>query len=259
MKDIYQFNRTLKEKRQHPKPAADLYNRSGMATIKEAEDHSYDLIMLSLFEDYKDLPLRELFKQAKRTLRQTGTLIVTGTEPVVSRFRLYGKKYLKHEYVYVLPDCVVPNKPHPVLRGPIPRHLNVLVFSFSYDFHFKPLLRSGTKHLHKHPIMEETNFFFEPDYRDWDWPTSVISDIHKHKPYTDEREWNPHIELFLYLFESYAHKGAKVLDLAADSSNPAVAALHYGVSYRGNVYCSHRYHEAVRKLDFVKKNIKQHH
>lgn len=256
MKSIHQFNEPVKAKHKHERPNIQLSNQSGFSALKQTQSHSIDLVTASLFHE-SEMPLLALWPQLKRVLKPTGNFIVIAPMTVLSKFLITGRKYFNHDYVYALPTCITPNKPRPCRDKPIPSHLGIAVFSFSYVPQYFPQLEPTTHSLHKNPLCERHNPIYEPDYADFKWPDSVIGpEIHHHREFEDIRISNPYVELYGYLLDTYTLTGQKILDLAANSSDNAVASLLKGRDYTGYIYCSARFWDAKDKLDWASKHLK---
>ena len=248
MKDLFQFNEPLKQPRF--KPSVSLDHRSGIAAIKQSPSHSKDLILVSLFKDYNHLPLKALFAEAKRVLRHDGNLIIVGTEPVLSRFRIYGKKYYRHEYTYPIHKSLL--EPHKK-NGPVPSHVSVAVFQFSHDSFYRPML--SPRFPHKDPVISPHNPIWEPDYHG-DWPTSTLY-IYRFKEFEDERIYNPMVDLYRFLYETYSKPGSSILSLSAISAE-GVAAVKTARNYTGCIYHEHDYLIARQRLEWAKKHLHIH-
>lgn len=253
MKTLHQFNRELKPRGKHrpEKSRVIIQNRSGLAALKQEPSQSKDLILVSLFEDHHTLPLKAFWKEARRVLKPEGNIVFVGNEPVLSRIRL-STRLLNHEYVFVFPECIRERKKFKNIK-PIPVHLGVLVYRLTPHAFWKPQL--APKPHHKNHVISKDNFIFEHDYSRFDFPYTVLDNIHHHKEYEDPRLSNPYEELYSWIYETYSPEHAEIFDLSSAGSYPAVASLKTHRNYTGHIYHTHHYYHALKTLEWVKKHI----
>ena len=190
------------------------------------------------------IPIKPLWKQYKRVLKDNGAIVLTAIEPFASMLRANDLKGYKHEWIWNKESAgnFIQAKNHP-LRV----HENVLVFSNGKVNYYPIMTDADPKNVRPLGVKKQKTDFmgkvsagefkaakkYNPKKR---YPKTILTYNARAKECNNVNRVHPTqkpVDLFEYLIKTYTNEGETVLDNCMGSGTTAIAALNTNRSFIG--------------------------
>jgi len=242
--------------------------------MQEIPDKSVDMILCDLPYGTTAckwdtiIPLDPLWQHYKRIIKDSGVVVLTGSEPFSSMLRMSNPVQYKYDWVW---DKIAGANFLNIRNRPLKTHENVMVFSAVATFTFNPIRVKRTEKSLKRDkvgqVRKITRTGLVEHYGSCITSTSIMSEDGTKHP-IDIIEF-PVIEngrlklrhptkkpvaLFEYLIKTYTNEGETVLDNCAGSGTTAIACINTNRNYIC-IEKEPKYYEII--LDRIKKHTAQ--
>ena len=226
-----------------------IYNEDCLEGMKRIDDKSIDMILCDLPYGTTAckwdiiIPLKELWEQYERIIKDNGAIVLTATQPFASDLIYSNRKLFKYEWIWIK------NRATGFVHArnmPMRKHENILVFSKGSMGH-KSLL--GDKRMEYNPqgviytdeigkirpSRHGNNIGARPkqvgrEYRvAKNFPTTILEFKKDEKLHPTQKP----VALFEYLIKTYTDEGETVLDNCIGSGTTAVACLNTNRNFIG--------------------------
>ena len=205
--------------------------------MKEIDDNSIDLILCDLPYGTTAcswdtiIPLKKLWEQYKRILKENGTIVLTASQPFTSILVMSNLEMFKYEWIW---QKAVGSNFACLKYQPMKEHENILIFAKGKNNYFpikEPRKGTGLQRLKLGYKSDTITGEFcgkikgdrtKRQYSDLRYPSSVQFFNNR----TKNRGFHPTqkpIALFEYLIKTYTQEGDLVLDNCVGSGTTAIA------------------------------------
>lgn len=172
------------------------------------------------------IPLRPLWDQYKRILKDSGACVFTACQPFTSMLVTSNKEWFRFDDVW---DKVFTSGYLDAKKRPLRRHESILVFSPKARHTYNPRMTTGRRRKKGKVYGKSTNYGNVKDinpteYYDQYYPTSIVVFSNANQKSKVHPTQKPE-ELFDYLISTYSNKGDVVLDNAMGSGTSGVSSL----------------------------------
>ncbi|WP_328591997.1 DNA-methyltransferase [Robertmurraya siralis] len=212
-----------------------IYNEDCLEGMKRIEGKSIDMILCDLPYQVSSqswdiqIPLKELWEQYERIIKNNGVIVLTATNPFASILVNSNLKMFKYEWIW---DKEQGTNQFLKDKQPLRKHEQVLVFYKNQPTYNPIMIQSWRREIKiraegKDPITgveskEKTNY----DSKGLKYPTTILP---INRPHWREGRFHPTqkpIALFKYLIETYTNENDIVLDNCMGSGTTAVACIN---------------------------------
>ena len=199
-----------------------------------------------------DLP--GFWELAKRVLKPSGAVISTASQPFTTDLINSNRGWFRFEMIW---DKGRTTGFLDANRRPLKRHENVLVFSGSGGFTYKPIMRKGL--LKKKGGSSEAaiynNYKTVKSENDIYYPTSIIEFSNAAQAEKNHPTQKP-VALFEYLIRTYSNPGDLVLDPFAGSGTTAVAAHNTARNFIAIEKDANYFQVAQRQIELAQAQLR---
>jgi site-specific DNA-methyltransferase (adenine-specific) len=221
-----------------------LYCGDCLQLMKYIDDKSIDMILCDLPYGTTAckwdtiIPFEPLWEQYKRIIKDSGAIVLTGSQPFTSALVMSNVKMFKYEWIW---EKTVAGNFIQAKNSPLKIHENILVFSSGVVIHkgqsrrrmvYNPQgVKEVNKEWHRPQIYDSEHNYRRPSHTtdrkitQEKFPNSILEFGSEHNP--------PHptqkpVALFKYLIKTYTNVGDLVLDNCVGSGTTLVACKELG-------------------------------
>ena len=209
-----------------------LYHGDCLEIMKDIPDKSIDMILCDLPYGVTacrwdtPIPLKPLWGQYERVIKDNGAIILTGTQPFASTLIMSNYTLFRYELIW---DKELITDHLNAYKMPLKVHENILVFYKSLPT-YNPQKVLGEKNHKTGGSEKKSNVYGAERLGDnsdilgnWKFPKSILKVKKIHPALVINATQKP-IELFRYLILTYTNTGETVLDNCIGSGTTAVAS-----------------------------------
>ena len=231
-----------------------IYNEDCLEGMKRISDKSIDMILCDLPYGTTDnkwdviIPFDKLWEQYERIIKDSGAIVVTGSQPFTTDIVMSNRKLFRYEWIWnknQASNFFLANK------MPLKVHENILVFYKKLPTYNKQIIQRTSRRIaeqQKKGYIIPANRKKSDNYavtrqavsaneydKDWKNPISILN-INQLRPNSNERCGHPTqkpVALFEHLIKTYTNEGEIVLDNCIGSGTTAVAAINTNRQFIG--------------------------
>ena len=232
-----------------------IYYGDCMELMKQIDDKKVDMILCDLpygttqNEWDINLPLKELWEEYKRIIKDTGVIVLTSDSIFSAKLIMSNPSMYKYSLIW---DKIGTTGFLNANKMPLRRHEDILVF-YKQIGTYNPIMESGKPYRIKHRPKTSNYGNFDENYgtnnKGQRYPTSVISIYQKRNP--NGHPTQKPVELFRYLIKTYTNEGDLVLDNCIGSGTTAVACKQTNRRYMGIENNQDYVNMANKRLNFT--------
>lgn len=224
--------------------------------MRNIEDKSIDLVLCDLPYGTTSnkwdsiIPLDLLWTEYNRLIKDTGVVLLTGSQPFTSKLVMSNIEMFKHEWIWKKNRG---SNFANTVREPFKEHEQVLVFAKGSPWCYEPILEkrseSGASRVNYefNAVSESTNYRkFTRASNSQGKELRVPSSVQKFNTEVGLHPTQKPVKLFKYLLETYSSEGDVVLDNCAGSGTTAIACY----DLKRNFICIEKepkYYEIAKK------------
>lgn len=206
--------------------------------MKNISDKSVDMILCDLPYGTTackwdiNIPLEPLWNQYKRIIKDSGTIVLTGTEPFASLLRTSNLKMYRYDWIW---DKIKGTGFLNARKQPMRNHENILVFYKKHGV-YNPQMTTGHKRKQSYrskTLQTEVYGKMTNDYT-YDSTNRYPRSIQPFSTDTQNSSLHPTqkpVALFEYLIKTYTNEGDLVLDNCAGSGTTGIACINTNRKY----------------------------
>ncbi len=198
-----------------------------MDLLQKVPNKKVNLILCDLPYGYTQnewdriLPLKELWKQYERVIKDDGIIILTSDSLFSAKLIMSNPTMYKYSLIW---NKVGTTGFLNANRMPLRQHEDILLFYKKLGT-YNPIMTTGKAYKIKHRPKTSNYGNFDENYgtdnKGQRYPTSIISIFQKRNP--NGHPTQKPVELFRYLIKTYTNEGDLVLDNCMGSGTTAVA------------------------------------
>lgn len=219
-----------------------LINGDCIEVMKEFPDGSIDMILCDLPYGMTrnkwdcPIPMRSLWEQYWRILKQNGVIALNASQPFTSRLVLSQEKYFRHEWIWIKNRG---SNFANTVREPMKEHESILVFSrgkWTYNKQMQERTGGGNERVKYNVKFETTSENYNKiGVKDKNMlgKLRVPSSWQKFNCEVGMHPTQKPVPLCEYLIKTYSNKGDTVLDNCMGSGTTGVACINTGRNFVG--------------------------
>ena len=216
-------------------PKIELMQGDCLEKMKDIPDKSIDMILCDLPYGTTAckwdviIPFEPLWEQYNRIIKDTGAIVLFGSEPFSSKLRMSNLKNYKYDWVW---DKKQAGNVFLVKKQPLKIHETISVFNSKYYY---PQMREG-KMRKKGGAKKSLLYDIKKNYQTKNnlyYPTSILNDFSNANKSNRLHPTQKPVALLEYLIKTYTNEGETVLDNCMGSGTTGIACKNLNRNFIG--------------------------